>query len=280
MAQKIGCDLDFNNNTRGINALDPVNPQDYATKNYVDNVSPTRSYSFLAARNANISSDQALRRQNGTFINNNPYIVPYDSVIYAVTAENSPTDITDTWDLEVEVNSVVVFSITVPGTDHKIIDNTLNIAVSEGDEIVIFFRNASGTVVRPGGAVYLREPVLSGPRPYNFTAARNASISSNQALRRQNGTFISNCPYIIPFDSAIYAVTAENNPNDVSDTWDLEIEINGIIVLTLSVPGTDHKVVNNAINIPVSEGDELVIFFRNASASINNPGGVVYLIET
>lgn len=30
-------DLDFDSAARGVNHLDPVNPQDVATKNYVDN---------------------------------------------------------------------------------------------------------------------------------------------------------------------------------------------------------------------------------------------------
>lgn len=156
MPVNIGTDFDFKNNTRGINHLDPINPQDIATRNYVD-ITVKDTYVFLAARNASITGDQALRRQNGTFISNNPYIVPFDSVIYAATAENNPNDTADTWDLEIEVNSVVQATLSVPNTDHKVINDALNISVSQGDEIVIFFRNASAAINNPGGVVYLRE---------------------------------------------------------------------------------------------------------------------------
>jgi len=36
MAKKQNTDIDFDNVTRGINMLDPLNPQDGSTKNYVD----------------------------------------------------------------------------------------------------------------------------------------------------------------------------------------------------------------------------------------------------
>lgn len=241
-----------------------------------------KSYSLPCARNANISSNQALRRQNGTFISNNPYIIPYDSILTDATAENNPNDLSDNWDLEVEVNGIVVLSITVPGGDHKVTANGLNIAVSSGDEVVIFFRNASGAVNRPGGVLYFKEvpTPLNGKQSYNFNACRNSTINSDQALRRQNGTFISNCPYIVPFNSVIYAITAENNPNDASETWDLDVEVNGSSVTTLSVPISDHKVINNNLDISVNQGDEIVIFFRNSSGGVNNPGGIVYLLES
>ena len=279
MAQKLGCDIDFNNASRGINSLDPIDPQDLATKIYVDTVAnpEVKAYSFLAARNANISSDQSLRRQNGAFISTCPYIVPFDSFIHAVTAENSPASLGETWDLVIEVNGTDIFTLSVPDTNHKAVDNTLTIAVLEGDEIVIFFRNASGTVTRPAGAVYLKKLPAQAQTSYNFPAGRNATISSDQALRRQNGTFISTCPYIIPYDSVIYSITAENSPSDTSETWDLEIEINGLVVATLSVTSSDHKAIDNSANILVNEGDELVIFFRNASAGIDRPCGNVFL---
>ena len=281
MSIPIGCNLNLNNSVRGINSLDPINPQDLATKAYVDNIGvELRAYSFYACRNATINSDQALRRQNGTFISNCPYIAPFDSIISSITAQNNPSSIGGNWDLVVEVNGSVVSTVNVPGGQYKTVVNGLNVALSEGDEIVIFFRNSSGNISNPGGGIHCKEVGTAGKQSYNFLACRNATINSDQALRRQNGTFISNCPYVVPFNSIIYAATAENNPNDISETWDLDIEVNGSIVATLSIPGSDHKVVNNSLNIGVNQGDELIIYFRNASGGVNNPGGIVYLLET
>ena len=275
----VACPLDFNNQVTGINVPDPVNPQDIATKIYVDRLFRTNSFVYFCARNAVISTDQALRRQNGTFTSSNPYIVPYQAVIYAVTAENNPSDTGDSWDFEVEVNGRIVVSITVPNTDHKVFDDTLKIGVSKGDEVVMYFRNASGAVNRPGGAVYFTKSEDKSRRTYNFLSARNATISSDQALRRENGTFISNNPYIIPYDSFLYSATAENNPSNVADTWDLDIEVNGTVVSTLNVPAGDHKITNENLNVNVSQNDEVVLFFRNASGSIPNPGGAIFFKE-
>lgn len=122
----------------------------------INNANLSDRFLFLACRNANLTTDQALRRQNGTFINVTPYIVPYNGIIYAITAENQNINVTRTWDFVVEVNNVVVQTLTVPSTDHKAVINNLNLAVSQGDEVVMFFRNASNVINRPGGVVYGR----------------------------------------------------------------------------------------------------------------------------
>ena len=111
---------------------------------------------FPAGRNANISSDQALRRQDRTFTNVNPYSVPYDGIIYCITAERQSTNLTRTWDLEVEVNGVVVRTVSVGSGIRDVQDDDLSIAVSAGDDVAIYFRNASANINRPGGVVYGR----------------------------------------------------------------------------------------------------------------------------
>jgi len=112
---------------------------------------------FPAARNANINSDQALRRQNGVFTNVNPYTVPYDGIIYCITAERQNINLTRTWDLVVEVNAAVIRTLSVGSGQRDLQDDNLNIAVSAGDDIAIYFRNAvGGNINKPGGVVYGR----------------------------------------------------------------------------------------------------------------------------
>lgn len=113
-------------------------------------------YTFAVARNGNIASDQALRKTNGTFTNVNPFSVPYDGEIYCITAERENTNLTRTWDLVVEVNGSVVRTISVGTGQRDIQDDGLSISVSAGDDVAVFFRNASATINRPSGVVYGR----------------------------------------------------------------------------------------------------------------------------
>jgi len=119
---------------------------------------PTKSdrFVFPACRNANISSNQALRRQDRTFTNVNPYSVPYDGIIYCITAERQNVNLNRTWDLVVEINTIVVRTVNVLSGIRDVQDDNLNITVSAGDEVVIYFRNASANINRPGGVVYGR----------------------------------------------------------------------------------------------------------------------------
>lgn len=114
------------------------------------------NFTFPAGRNANISSDQALRRQNNVFTNVSPYIVPYNGEIYAAGAVNRNLNIARTWDFEVERNGTIILTLSVPNTTYKASIDGLSISVNAGDEIVLYFRNASNTISRPCGAVYGR----------------------------------------------------------------------------------------------------------------------------
>ena len=125
-----------------------------------------------------------------------------------------------------------------------------------------------------GTPILINDPIKSDR--FVFPASRNANINSDQALRRQNGTFINVTPYIVPFNGEIYAITAENQDINSTRTWDFVVEVNGIVVNTLTVPNSDHRALINNLELSVNEGDEIVIFFRNASNIINRPSGVVY----
>lgn len=119
---------------------------------------PTKAdrWVFPVGRNANISSDQALRRQDRTFTNVNPYSVPFDGIIYCITAERENINLTRTWDLVVEVNGGVVRTVSVGSGQRDVQDDNLSIAVTAGDDIAVYFRNASATIRNPGGVVYGR----------------------------------------------------------------------------------------------------------------------------
>ena len=115
-----------------------------------------------------------------------------------------------------------------------------------------------------------------------FPACRNASLSTDQALRRQNGTFIDACPYSVPYDGEIYAVTAENNSSSNAQSWELQVEINGVVSapLTTTVGVGLRDAQQDGLSVSISQGDDIVIFFRNASGAVANPGGIVYARRT
>lgn len=119
-------------------------------------------------------------------------------------------------------------------------------------------------------------PILLNNNFYIFHGSRNANINTDQSLRRGEGTFISTTPYIVPYASVIYKVSAENENINNTRTWNLVIERNGSVILTLTKPNTSNKVVSANLSLAVSASDEIVMYFRNASGIINKPSGVVY----
>jgi hypothetical protein len=119
-------------------------------------------------------------------------------------------------------------------------------------------------------------PVLINKNFFVFHGSRNANVSTDQSLRREEGTFISTTPYIVPYNSVIYKVSAENENINNTRTWQLVIEQNATVILTLTKPNTSNKIVSANLNLTVSVNDELVMYFRNASGIINKPGGIIY----
>ena len=168
------------------------------------------------------------------------------------------------------------FQVTTNGTKANLVamtienDGTLNVAGQTDYE----------TKVTADDDIPNKKYVDDAPkRTFAYSVSRNASNQGNQFLRRQNGAPTNTVPYIVPFDSTIYAATAENNPNDVAATWDFVVEVNGVAQVTLAVPGTDHKVTNNALSVDVSEGDEVTMRMLNQSQTVNHPSGSVFFIE-
>jgi len=119
-------------------------------------------------------------------------------------------------------------------------------------------------------------PTLINRNFFVFGASRNANINTNQSLRREDSTFISSVPYIIPYPSFIYKATAECENVNNTRTWSLVIEKNGTVILTLIKTSGVSKVVSPNLNLSVTSGDEIVIYFRNASGVINKPSGLLY----
>lgn len=119
-------------------------------------------------------------------------------------------------------------------------------------------------------------PVLVNADQFQFPASRNANISSNQSLRRNDRTFISTAPYPIPYDGEIYCVAASRQNINLTRTWDLVVEVNASVVYTLNMTSGLQNKEDDGLSIAVTKGQLLVIYFRNASANINRPSGVVY----
>ena len=133
----------------------------------------------------------------------------------------------------------------------------------------LYVGNSSGTPV-------LINPDLIAVDNYTFPAGRNSNISSDQALRRQNNVFTNVSPYLVPYDSEIYAVGAINRNLNITRTWDFVVEVNGSVIITLSIPNNNYKNSQDGLSIAVNQNDEIAIYFRNASAAISRPCGAVY----
>lgn len=119
-------------------------------------------------------------------------------------------------------------------------------------------------------------PILLNKNFFTFNGSRNANISTDQSLRREDSTFISTTPYIVPYASVLYKATAECENINNTRTWDLVVERNAAVILTLSKTSGVAKVVSGNLNLSLVAGDELVFYFRNASGVINKPSCFIY----
>ena len=107
------------------------------------------SHTFGFARNSGNTTDQWLRKQDGTPANLSPYVVAYDSDIIAVAGA---CDIAQTWDAEIYRNSDIVSGIPI-GTPLAILMFSASkkefvrfgapVALSAGDTLAVFLRGTS-----------------------------------------------------------------------------------------------------------------------------------------
>lgn len=117
------------------------------------------------------------------------------------------------------------------------------------------------------------------PGCLTFFAARDANNQPNQALRRGDAAPTNQLPFDVPFDAEIYAVTCGDRDQDPANaTWDLEVEVNGIVEVVLNKPaGQNNNAVELADPIAVNQGDFISIWMRNQNQTIRDPRGSVHL---
>ena len=114
-------------------------------------------------------------------------------------------------------------------------------------------------------------------KSFEFPVCRNAANQGNQFLRRQNGTPTNLCPYTVPFDGTIFAATAEHSPTDTVPGWDLQVNVNGVSVYTLSLTAGNTEVTGNSVSVDVDEGDRISIQMVNQTAVVDYPGGCIFV---
>lgn len=115
--------------------------------------------SLFVSRDGNNQPDQALRREDGSPTNQLPFDIPFDCEIYALTCGDRDQDeAIATWDLEVEVNQIVVTSLNKPpGQSSRVLELVTPISVAGGSFISIWMRNQNQTIRDPRGSVHLRK---------------------------------------------------------------------------------------------------------------------------
>lgn len=108
---------------------------------------------------------------------------------------------------------------------------------------------------------------------FQFTASRNATLSSTQALRRVNGVFLNVLPYRLPQDSTLIAITVESS---TTAAWTLDIIQNGGSVHTEVKTGGSNFVTNTGLSIDFSVGDSLQIDYVHTGNNTTTPGATLY----
>jgi len=117
-----------------------------------------RTFEWSVARNGNVTSDQDLRRQNGTSTSSTPYIIPFKCKLTAMSASTNRTGSNETWDFELWKNNTLEASLSIVNALKGQEDNLDSHTFVAGDEIR-FRANvlSSGTLVRPGGSAFFEE---------------------------------------------------------------------------------------------------------------------------
>jgi len=115
------------------------------------------TFQLSVARNGTISSDQDLRRQNGTSTSNTPYILAFDCVLVAMAANTTRSGNNETWSAELFKNNTLEASLNIINNTKAYSMSYTNTFVA-GDEIR--FRanlGTSGDLIRPGITAWFRE---------------------------------------------------------------------------------------------------------------------------
>jgi hypothetical protein len=116
-----------------------------------------RFFQFSVARNGNVSSDQDLRRQNGTPTSDSPYVLAFDSVLVAFAANTKNSGTNETWIAQLLVNNVVVYELNI-NNSKKAYENNININLNAGDEIRFRVKiGSSGRISKPAMTAWFKE---------------------------------------------------------------------------------------------------------------------------
>lgn len=114
------------------------------------------TYQWTAVIDANVNSNRrAMDKIRGLPTNLHPFICHTAATITRVTAQNQDGINTEDWDLEIEVNGVVAYTLNVGNTVSFVNDSpTINLNV--GDKVAAYFsQNGTGAVRAPGCTMYL-----------------------------------------------------------------------------------------------------------------------------
>jgi len=116
---------------------------------YIQNIK--YSWQWDAGRDGVTTASIDLKRAGGIPTNTSPFISPYDATIHAVSAG---ADTNGTWDAEVLVNGLVVYTLSIT-TSTKNKATGLSVDINEDDEVILRFSKNGDDITDPSISLFL-----------------------------------------------------------------------------------------------------------------------------
>ena len=116
-------------------------------------------------------------------------------------------------------------------------------------------------------------------RTFSLSVARNGSVTSDQDLRRQNGTPTNQSPYIIPFPCKLVSISAGSNPASWNVTWNAQLLKNWTVEATLAIVANTKSLLDTYSNAFIA-GDEIRFRVDHTGETINRPWITARFLET
>jgi len=115
-------------------------------------------------------------------------------------------------------------------------------------------------------------------RTFQLSVARNWTITSDQDLRRQNGTPTSSSPYIIPFACKLVSMSAGTRASNGNVSWNLQLLKNNVVEATLAISNATKAHADTYSNT-FTAWDEIRFRADNTWDTLRYPGATARFLE-
>ena len=124
----------------------------------------------------------------------------------------------------------------------------------------------------------LENAVTTPKKQWSWSVGDDNRLNGSRDLKRAGGPETNLTPFRATYTGTLHAIEVQS-ADGVSETYDVEVIINGVTQHTESVAASDGAE-SNGLSIAVTKGDKVRIRFIKTSGNIRDLGVVVYGIES